>query len=337
MQLVLNGADVYCSDDAALFVKKAEKVFVTLADGTVNRLASGSEYSDNAKVKNRKSVVFSKTDLTINGNGSLEINGEYMHGLEIDNDFAATGGTINISAPEDGIKADKSIKLANADITIECTDDGMSTDEIEGYIYIESGYVYVNCSDNGIWSAGDIIIAGGDTTVYAGDAGLYAGGSFNIKDGELTAIVDDVDGNYGIEAYNDINILGGSVKISLLNNGFSQDVRWGESSEGVLNINGGSLIAAGDKSAVSSAGDIQGSQGAVLCTSSSGIHSGTQIYLCDENGDALLSWAAPCSFSSLLISCPEMSVGGTYYVVVGGIDSAVTLDEKLAFWDDSQS
>ena len=72
VQIVLKGADITCGSSAAIYALEADKVFVTLAEGTENRLANGGEYiaiDDN----NIDAVIFAKTDLTLNGSGSLSI------------------------------------------------------------------------------------------------------------------------------------------------------------------------------------------------------------------------------------------------------------------------
>lgn len=74
IQLVLGGASITCKDHAALFVKQADKVFVTLAQGTENFLQSGAVYTLEEEDSNVDGVVFSRADLTFNGNGKLTIN-----------------------------------------------------------------------------------------------------------------------------------------------------------------------------------------------------------------------------------------------------------------------
>lgn len=46
--ILLDGVDINCSDDACIRVDQAEKVFLTLAENSVNTLTSGSTYSDTA-------------------------------------------------------------------------------------------------------------------------------------------------------------------------------------------------------------------------------------------------------------------------------------------------
>lgn len=70
VQIVLQGAQINSGTSAAIYALEADKVFLTLAKDTENTLTNGGEYvdiDDNAI----DAVVFSKTDLTLNGSGSL--------------------------------------------------------------------------------------------------------------------------------------------------------------------------------------------------------------------------------------------------------------------------
>ena len=74
VQIVLNHADITSASSAAIYCLNADKVFLTLAEGTENALSNGGSFTaidDN----NIDAVVFSETDLTLNGTGSLTVNG----------------------------------------------------------------------------------------------------------------------------------------------------------------------------------------------------------------------------------------------------------------------
>lgn len=71
VQLVLEGVQITSSTSAAIYVLQADKVFLTTASGTENRLSNGGEYvaiDDN----NIDAVIFSKADLTLNGAGARQ-------------------------------------------------------------------------------------------------------------------------------------------------------------------------------------------------------------------------------------------------------------------------
>ena len=84
IQLVLCGLTLRNPNGPALFVDSADKVFLTLAAGSVNDLSDGADYhglSDGAESL-PDAAVFSRCDLTVNGEGSLTVTGAYRHGGE---------------------------------------------------------------------------------------------------------------------------------------------------------------------------------------------------------------------------------------------------------------
>ena len=97
VQIVFDNVDITCASSAAVYVKSAEKVFVTLAEGSQNTLRNTDEYvaiDDN----NIDAVIFAKSDLTLNGTGSLTIISAEGHGIVSKDDLKITGGTYDITA-----------------------------------------------------------------------------------------------------------------------------------------------------------------------------------------------------------------------------------------------
>ena len=71
--LRLNGVTITSSDDAAIRVNQADKVFLTLAEGTENTVTSGETYSEAALADKTDGAIFAHDDLTINGSGALTV------------------------------------------------------------------------------------------------------------------------------------------------------------------------------------------------------------------------------------------------------------------------
>ncbi|MBO6108751.1 MAG: carbohydrate-binding domain-containing protein [Eubacterium sp.] len=183
--LMLDGADIYCSDDAAIVVDQADKVFLTLKEGTLNTLGSGQTYSEAALEDNTNAVIFSHDDLTVNGSGALSVKAEYHHGIVCKDDLVMTGGSIDVSAPQDGIHVNDSFRYCNASLTINAGDDGITVEKSKSNFYIESGTVLIEKCYEGI-EAVTIDIAGGDITIYPEDDGINAnGGSSDMFGGGM--------------------------------------------------------------------------------------------------------------------------------------------------------
>ena len=170
--LMLDGVDISCADDAGFKVEQADKVFLTLAEGSVNTITCGDTYSDDAVSDKVTGAIHSHDDLTINGSGSLTVTADYKHGIVSKDDLVITGGTVKITAKEDGIHVNDAVKLTGADITINAEDDGIHSDLA---FVITGGSLTISECYEGI-EAVTIDIEGGDTLIYPKDDGLNANG-----------------------------------------------------------------------------------------------------------------------------------------------------------------
>ncbi len=174
----LCGVTITCSDDACLRIDQADKVFLTLAEGTENTMTSGSSYSEDALSDNTGGTIFSHDDLTINGSGSLTVTAGYRHGIDVNDSLAITGGIITVSAPQDGIHVADSFRFAGAELTIDAGDDGIHSD---GEIYIESGTILLASCYEGL-EAVTVDLIGGDITICSTDDGINANGGNSTAD-----------------------------------------------------------------------------------------------------------------------------------------------------------
>ena len=55
-------------------------------------------------------ALYSKADLTINGTGALTVEGNYRHGVNSKDDLVVTGGTLTVTAKEDGLRGKDCVK-----------------------------------------------------------------------------------------------------------------------------------------------------------------------------------------------------------------------------------
>lgn len=169
-QIVLAGASIHNEDGPALQVNQADKVFVTLADGSENALSDGSSYALAGDDDKRDATIFSKDDLTINGSGSLTVTGNYYHGIVSKDDAVITGGTIAITAKQDAVNANDALKIGGGTITVNAGDDAFHS---ESLLYIADGTVRVESCTEG-YEAEKIYVNGGDSSIVASDDGVNA-------------------------------------------------------------------------------------------------------------------------------------------------------------------
>lgn len=170
LQVVFDGVSVTNSDGPAFFVDNADKVFITLAEGTQNSLADGATYSLDGDDDNRDGAIFSRDDLTINGTGELTVTGNYQHAIVSKDDLVIAGPTMDVTAKEDAMQGDDCIKVAEGAITVNAGDDGLKSDTV---VYVKDGTIDVQSCVEG-YEAEKIIVDGGTHTIIASDDALNA-------------------------------------------------------------------------------------------------------------------------------------------------------------------
>lgn len=172
VQLVLDNVDITCASSAAIYVKNADKTFITLAEGSENILMNTAEYEaidDN----NIDAVIFSKDDLTLNGKGTLTINSEYGHGIVSKDDLKLVSGTCNITAKKHALSGKDSVRIAAGTYNLTSGKDGIHSENADDD---EKGFVYIASGDFTIESTGDGIDASYVVQIDDGDFDITAGG-----------------------------------------------------------------------------------------------------------------------------------------------------------------
>ncbi len=412
--LLLDGADISCSDDACLRVEQADKVFLTLAPGTVNSMTSGAEYSETAINDNTGGAIFSHDDLTVNGSGSLTVTAAYKHGFDVNDELVITGGKITVDAPQDAIHANDGFCLEQAALILHAGDEGINVQGPESHLYIASGSIDIESGGAALKCASDMRIEGGSVTLSSEADGLHSGGSIAVTDGSLNiragddgihadsavaisggsilisecyegieALTIDVSGGEielypsddglnanggfsfapgmfsrraenlaqtqasdtwihvsggsitvvnvnardadGLDANGDIVISGGTIRVSLNASGSNDAIDYGSESGGSCVVTGGELVACGSSVMAEGFSD-SSTQCAVLYNLGYSAEAGSTVTVKDAAGRELLSYTAPCAFSSVSLSSPDMKLGETYTITVGDREQEITLD-----------
>ncbi|MBR6484633.1 MAG: carbohydrate-binding domain-containing protein, partial [Clostridiales bacterium] len=188
VQLVLSGCGIECSTSAAVYVKAADKVFLTLDEGSSNELSNSGTFEADGD-NNVDGVIFSKDDLTINGDGGLTISSS-DHAVVCKDDLVIAGGQIDITASGDGIQSKETLTIEDGIIDIEATEAIESTQ-----VTIDGGTLTLTASDDGINASQKsdelspaIVINGGDITIIMGQGdtdAIDSNGSLTITGGTL--------------------------------------------------------------------------------------------------------------------------------------------------------
>lgn len=177
LQLVFNGVEINSETSAALYVLEADKVFVTLAEGTENSLSNGGTF-EAIDENNIDAALFSKQDITFNGTGSLTVTSPVGHGIVAKDDLVITGGTYTVTSSSHGLDANDSVRITGETIlTVDAGKDGIhaeNTDDAEkGFVYISNGSIQIESEGDGISSGAYMQIENGTIDILAG------GGSVN--------------------------------------------------------------------------------------------------------------------------------------------------------------
>ncbi len=173
VQLVLENADITCSDSAPVCVEAADKVFITMAEGTENTLSDGSAYVyADETVNEPDAVIFSHDSLTLNGSGTLNINANYNEGIACKDDIVIAGCTLNITSVGNGIKGKDYVAVSGAAINVDSQKDGIKSTNIEdadmGFVYIKDGTINITAQEDGIQTDTEFIAEEGTINIVSG-------------------------------------------------------------------------------------------------------------------------------------------------------------------------
>jgi len=247
--IILDNVTIKNSKGPAIYIKEADKVFITAKDGTVNTISDGSSYTYTDGTTTVDGAVFSMADLTLNGAGKVTINGNNKHGVVSKDNLIVTSGTFNITSANVGLNGKDCVKINGGNITVKAGTDGIRSDNAEdttrGFVYIEGGTHNISAGNDGIQAetvlklnnanitvkagsgsssslssssesykgfkaVSDILISGGTYSVDSTDDSIHSNNTVSIEGGTMTLS----SGDDGIHADTDLSISGGTVNIT---------------------------------------------------------------------------------------------------------------------------
>ncbi|GHV05472.1 hypothetical protein FACS1894217_02410 [Clostridia bacterium] len=336
VNLELAGVDITSSKGSAIYAATAKTFNLILKDGTVNSLTDGATRADE-QAEEENAALCSDADLTISGEGTLNITGNYKHGIKAKDTLVISGGTINIpQAVKHGIYGNDSVTVTGGNITIDVgegkvindgrgglagwgknptatTDDTTSDKQkgikTDGDLTITGGTLDIKNSYEGLEGI-NITISGGKIDIIATDDGLNVDdrtGVLTISGGELTI---DSQGD-GLDSNGNINMTGGTVYVS----GPTMSGNGALDHDGTFTLAGGILIAA-DMGGMVEAPDSSSTQPSITASFATQ-KAGTVISLRDSSGKILCQFAPAKQFASATFSTPDIKIGQTYSIYAG--------------------
>ena len=230
VQLVLNNVTIESGDFAGIYIVEGDEITITLADGSVNTISDSGTYTqiDDNDVD---ALIYSKADLTINGNGTLNLYSSYNHGIVSKDDLIITSGNYKIDVAGQGLRGKDCLMISDGTFDIKAGKDALKSDndedEYRGYINITGGDFTIESSQDAIYGLNLVNISGGSfniSTYSTSDSSAKAiksDVSIEITGGDFT--IDSSDD--AIHSDTDILITGGSFTISSDDDGIHADAK----------------------------------------------------------------------------------------------------------------
>ena len=200
VRLILDNATITNSTGAAINVVEADEVVIYTASGSTNTVSDGSSYSDTAS-GSPDAAIYSKSDLTLAGEGTLKVEGNYEEGIHTTDGLVIASGTLEVTAANTGIKGKDYVDILDGTVTVTATKDGIKatndTDGNRGWVRLSGGTVNISAGDDGFKAERVLEISGGTLNITQSNEGIEAQ-YINILDGtvNVTSSDDGINASY---------------------------------------------------------------------------------------------------------------------------------------------
>ncbi len=165
VKLILDNVKITNSEGPAIYVENAKRVEIELADKSTNTLNDSKEY----KGIDADACIYSKDDLVITGNGTINISANHGLGIHSKDDLKINSGNINIKSVDDGILGKDSIEVVSGNINIETEKNGLKStntkDYDKGFIIIRDGNINLKSKLDGIQTESVLYIENGNINI----------------------------------------------------------------------------------------------------------------------------------------------------------------------------
>lgn len=200
VRLILDNATITNSTGAAINVVEADEVVIYTASGSTNTVSDGSSYSDTAS-GSPDAAIYSKSDLTLAGEGTLKVEGNYEEGIHTTDGLVISSGTLEVTAANTGIKGKDYVDILDGTVTVAATKDGIKatndTDGNRGWVRLSGSTVNISAGDDGFKAERVLEISGGTLNITESNEGIEAQ-YINILDGtvNVTSSDDGINASY---------------------------------------------------------------------------------------------------------------------------------------------
>ena len=211
VKIVLNNVTIKNSSGPAIACYSGDDVVIKLVGE--NHLEDGSKY-DSDWDEDVNGVIYSKSDLSFTGDGTLEIKANYADGIVSKDDLTFRSGVYDITSTDDGIRGKDSVHIVDGNFVISATGDAIKstneTDTTKGFILIEDGSFDITATGKGVKAINSILIYGGKFDIESTDDAIHSNDYIGITDGAIKI----ASGDDGIHADARLIIDGGTIAVS---------------------------------------------------------------------------------------------------------------------------
>ena len=363
--LVITGGDITV-DAAADGLHANDSVKIANANLTVKAGDEGIQADEEncilyvesgaLSITSEEDALKSAGDITVKG-GNITINAG-DDGIRSETAVYIHDGTITINQCYEGIEA-VAVEIYGGDITIYPEDDGINANGGSGDFFgggfgpqmgsEQNGHEQPSVTEEGeqpsfdpgnmpaempenSTDTEDMASSVSETEESEESADTY----ILIAGGKITIVSETAVDADGLDSNGDVIITGGEIHVSLTGGGTNNAIDYGSESGGTAMISGGTLVASGSYNMAESF-DSSSEQVSIMYNISSGAEAGTEVTVTAEDGTVVMQETIPCSFTSIILSCPQLTVGGTYTISFDDMEETITIEEVSASYGDAQS
>lgn len=282
--LRLAGAEVTNDTDAAIQVENAGSTILWLEEGTENRLQSGTAPAEgvlSAAADDAASggTVYARDDLTVAGEGSLQVLGYLNNGIQSSKRLTISGGKIAVEAANNGVKGKDGVTVTGGSLDILAGGDGVKSDDTtgEGYgtVAISGGEFHIQTAGDAVQAETTLEITGGSFTIQTGEgsgkADFSSSDGWGMPDAGWDLEAEGQTSAKGLKSGTLTTITGGVFAVDCQDDAFH--------SNGDITITGGEITAASGDDGIHADGTLTIEDGIITVTNSYEGLEGNLVYL----------------------------------------------------------
>ena len=348
VKLILDNVSIINTTGPAISCISGDDLVIELIGD--NTLKDGVSYATESD-QDINGVIYSKADLTFQGDGMLKINANYQDAIVGKDDVKFINGDYLIFSKDDGIRGKDSVYITGGNFNIVSDGDSIrstnETDPEKGFVLIEGGDINISSGDDGIhgaktlaiqggniniiksyegFEAQKVIINGGDISIMSSDDGINAGGNPNdttvgrsgLSNTDENCIIIINDGKIyinssgdGIDSNGRVYFNGGSTIIDGPTNNGN-----GALDAGIeIAMNGGGVVAVGSSDMAETLGSNSNTFN-ISVYFDGAKKANTKLEIKDSDNNVIISHTSAKKFAHASIGTNKFELGKTYFIYI---------------------